>query len=1768
LADIDVTFGADGSQLKNVIGGLSKELINFAKQSQSTFGSVEGSITSASQATIKYNKELRAQEAALKSIKAASSIKTPGTSSSGFDDKEIKAVQAGLADSTTQARLLSQELSNMSRTSISDENIRKIQAGLSESTRQASLLSSEVSRTNTAEQASVGFLAQQVAQYHKLMQSQNEINNILDKRLSKSKEIELATKPQSANTSSQIGLNPDQVRQVQVALAQSTEQARQLREEFLKQNEALGKSKELVKFVGKDLVKAFDPKVVQGTGKEIGKIGQEVVLYNKNIRQGPEYWKATVVGAKKAAETTAKTAKAAKDFSSVGERLKSVWNSLGNESLAGLRYAMYDISNTASRISKAAAALALAPIGFSIQYEREFANVVRTNEIASNSMKTTRENLQRDLKAIAQTTPISWADVTNIATLAGQLGVATAVIGDFTETVAKFSATTDLSVDAAATAFGRLDQLIDGIDGDFNALGSAILAVGVDSVATESQIVAISTNIASMGNLAGLAAPEIIGLSGAMASLGIRPELARGNITRLFSNIGKSAVEGGFNVAEYGRLTSRTADQFVSDWQTRPGAVIQDFFDGINKEGPEAERTLRQLGITSVRDIPALLRLAQNSDEVRRLIALSSAEYLYGTKVTEQYGIISGTTAEQLKRLAQNAQTLQASIGDSVGPLSAQVALLNTVVEGFTAISDTAVGQVINGIVIAVLLLVSGFAALIAASAGTVASMLALKFVTTKLGIELNANFVKALFGSKVAMDSVTAASTRTAGAVALLNSVIKKFFVIGLIVTAVAALTAVVGYFVGRTEDASEKVERFFGSAEGLSDAINEDTKAFDKNTGKMKDGSDALRVYTREVDKLAESQMDNVLNAEAYVAPMLSTADAMDDASDAGKGLEKSADGVADAQNKLADATRNANDATGAQEEIFAAGSLTLDYFKEGMLQQVDLVNIFGDPALVAQFEAAGGNLGAILAAGMVGESDAAIDLVVANLQKNVDAARAAERAANKYQYGQITAEEYAAREANNQALEDALALQSAVNGELRDYAEASGLAIDELDEATLSTNTFTDALGLNGAASALADEDLTLLLNGLFEMPNFINSVESSLDSFGKSLAETGGDASDAAGEIQGVIRSITSAPGNDTNTILGNLSGLLQLLEGLELQGYDTAASQLLVRSAIEGAGDMADIKATDMVAYAGSVALVEGALGNFNVSDFMASMVDVTKGTGGAAAKVETLTEKFDKLFDSMFEVINLGRDTEEAIFSLGEAFGENGDEALYASDEMQDAIGSILAQSGSAEEGVANLATLFSGLAKTVGGESAPALQILRQAISQVAAQFGISEAQAQQFIDTAGGGISTINFDNFNRGIQNAQQEVRTLLDYASDLESVFGRAFDIRFANTFAIDNIAEAWFKLGQNVEDARREVDDLIASQQDLGADRALKEYFLSVANAYGDTLRAAQLRQEIADLDREQADNAIELDRSRALAGGDLTGQGEGERQNRAALLGLVGDYQSYIGTLAESGASQDELRKATERARKEFIAQALELGYQEDVVLEYAKAFDDVRTAIDNVPRNITVDANVNPALQALNELNASLQTQIRAANDLNRALNQPVATPSGGGGKVEETKVIPVVVGGITLVGTPGAAERAFRQAQADIPRGRFISPRTIDRGFSDGGFTGRGGAMDPAGIVHKGEYVVPQKYVNQSTGMPDPNFLAQLQNGMRGYQMGGFVGGGNGMGDGTMMVELSPYDRKLLSDAGNVQLRLNGKVVAEATNANNFNEARRGSN
>src|SRR5690606_29280103 len=71
----------------------------------------------------------------------------------------------------------------------------------------------------------------------------------------------------------------------------------------------------------------------------------------------------------------------------------------------------------------------------------------------------------------------------------------------------------------------------------------------------------------------------------------------------------------------------------------------------------------------------------------------------------------------------------------------------------------------------------------------------------------------------------------------------------------------------------------------------------------------------------------------------------------------------------------------------------------------------------------------------------------------------------------------------------------------------------------------------------------------------------------------------------------------------------------------------------------------------------------------------------------------------------------------------------------------------------------------------------------------------------------------------------------------------------------------------------------------------------------------------------------------------------------------------------------------------TEQLRQQFMAQLRQLGYNEREVQRYAKSFDDLTYAINNVPRNITVDANTDPAVRAVEEFLAQTRKKSTSVN-------------------------------------------------------------------------------------------------------------------------------------------------------------------------------------
>lgn len=351
--------------------------------------------------------------------------------------------------------------------------------------------------------------------------------------------------------------------------------------------------------------------------------------------------------------------------------------SQASDHLAATRYALYDVSRMLIVAGAGAVALEAASIGVAIAWERDFANVVRTTGVADEGIKA----LKRDFVDLAQTIPESWENLTKIGTLAGQLGIDPKQITEFTRVVAQFAATTDVSVEDAATAFGRLNALLPDVNNNFEGIADAVLHVGVNSVATESQIIKISTQISALGSQANFSYDEVIGLAGALASVAVPPELSRGVVTRVFGQIGRAIADGGANLERFGKLSGMTGAEFRKEWSEDAGGTFLKFMNGIKEQGGSAEAAIRALGITSVRDVPILIRLANAADSAGKAGGLMAQTFGDAARsageLDKQYEIMSSTISAKLQVLMNTFNSLMDALGAAqLGPLGV---LLDTV---------------------------------------------------------------------------------------------------------------------------------------------------------------------------------------------------------------------------------------------------------------------------------------------------------------------------------------------------------------------------------------------------------------------------------------------------------------------------------------------------------------------------------------------------------------------------------------------------------------------------------------------------------------------------------------------------------------------------------------------------------------------------------------------------------------------------------------------------------------------------------------------------------------------------------------------------------------------------------------------------------------------------------------------------------------------------------------------------------------------------------
>jgi TP901 family phage tail tape measure protein len=244
-----------------------------------------------------------------------------------------------------------------------------------------------------------------------------------------------------------------------------------------------------------------------------------------------------------------------------------------------------------------------------IDWESAWAGVVKTTDAAAEDLPA----LEEGLRGLTRELPASHAEIAAVAEAAGQLGVKSTDVLDFTRVMINMGEATNLTADEAATSLAQMMNIMQTAPGDVERLASTIVMLGNNGASTEKDITEMALRIAGAGKQIGLTEANVLSFANAMASVGIRAEAGGSAISRVFVMMSTAAREGGQDLAGFARVAGMSAEEFARAYRDRPAEAIDAFVQGlgrIGESGGDVFGTLSDLGIKSVEMRDVLLRLS------------------------------------------------------------------------------------------------------------------------------------------------------------------------------------------------------------------------------------------------------------------------------------------------------------------------------------------------------------------------------------------------------------------------------------------------------------------------------------------------------------------------------------------------------------------------------------------------------------------------------------------------------------------------------------------------------------------------------------------------------------------------------------------------------------------------------------------------------------------------------------------------------------------------------------------------------------------------------------------------------------------------------------------------------------------------------------------------------------------------------------------------------------------------------------------------------
>lgn len=334
------------------------------------------------------------------------------------------------------------------------------------------------------------------------------------------------------------------------------------------------------------------------------------------------------------------------------------------------------------------AAVAAASLKAGIDFESAFAGVRKTVDASEEDLK----KLERGIRDMAMEIPASAEAIAGVAEAAGQLGIKTENILSFTRTMIDLGEATNLTADQAATLLARFANVTGLPQDEFDRIGSTIVALGNNFATTEAEIAEMAQRLAAAGSIAGVTAPEIMGFSAALTSVGINAEAGGTAFSKLFTEIFAATQSGGEKLSQFARVAGMSAEQFRESYEQNATGAIVKFVEGlgnINKSGGNVIAVLDEMGITEIRMRNALLSSAEAGDLLADAIGTANDAFEDNNALNKEAAERYKTTAAQLSILWNRVKELGYQIAQILMPaFKAILEVVGSVVDWFSQLDE------------------------------------------------------------------------------------------------------------------------------------------------------------------------------------------------------------------------------------------------------------------------------------------------------------------------------------------------------------------------------------------------------------------------------------------------------------------------------------------------------------------------------------------------------------------------------------------------------------------------------------------------------------------------------------------------------------------------------------------------------------------------------------------------------------------------------------------------------------------------------------------------------------------------------------------------------------------------------------------------------------------------------------------------------------------------------------------------------------------------